>query len=84
MKGNDGRKLTHEQLEFIRTQAVRAVYKDKRSPEEVIKTFGLHRSNIYKWLKLYKEGGWKALLSKKSKGKTPIISEKKKQLYLNF
>jgi transposase len=80
MKGKDGRKLTHEQLEFIRTQAVRAVEKDRRSPEEVIKTFGLHRSNIYKWLKLYKEGGWKALLSKKSKGKTPIVSEKEKTI----
>jgi transposase len=80
MKMTDGRKLSHDQLEYIRTQAVRAVEKDKRSPEEVIITFGLHRSNIYKWLKLYKEGGWKALLSKKSKGRQPIITDKEKKV----
>jgi transposase len=79
MKGTDGRQLTHEQLEFIRTQAVRAVRVDKRSPEEVIKTFGLHRSNIYKWLKLYDKGGWSALKSKKSKGKEPKINDKEKK-----
>ena len=55
MKKLDGRKLTHEQSEYIRMQAVRAVMEDQRSPEEVIKIFGLHRSNIYKWIKQYKE-----------------------------
>jgi len=80
MKLKDGRKLSHEQSEFIRMQAVRAVVIDKRSPEEVIKTFGLHRSNIYKWLKQYKEKGWDALISTKSKGKQPIVSDKEKKV----
>lgn len=85
MKQIDGRKLTHDQLEYIRTQAVRAVEIDKRSPEEVIKTFGLHRANIYKWLSLYKTGGWKALKSSKSEGPKPKLSsseEKKLGLLL--
>ncbi len=79
MKKLDGRKLTHEQSEYIRKQAVRAVVKDKRSPEEVIKTFGLHRSNIYKWLKQHKEGGWKALESSTSAGRIPIVDDKEKK-----
>lgn len=80
MKLTDGRKLNHKQLEYIRIQAVRAVNKDKRSPEEVIKTFGLHRSNIYKWLKLYKEVGIKALVMKKSKGAEPKITDVEKKV----
>jgi transposase len=80
MKTTDGRKLSHEKLEYIRIRAIRAVEKDKRSPEEVIKTFGLHRSNIYKWLKIYKEKGLKGLISKKSTGKQPIVTDKEKRI----
>ena len=75
MKQTDGRKLTHEQLEYVRIQAVRAVVKGKRSPEEVIATFGLHRTNIYKWIKKYNEGGWEALKSSKSAGPKPKLSK---------
>ena len=80
MKKLDGRKLTHEQSEYIRMQAVRAVMEDQRSPEEVIKIFGLHRSNIYKWIKQYKEGGWKSLESKPSTGRIPIVEDKEKKV----
>jgi transposase len=78
MKKKDGRKLTHEQSEYIRTQAVRAVVKGQRSPEEVIETFGMHRSCIYRWLSDFKQGGWKALKSTKAEGKKPIIEKKEK------
>ena len=61
----DGRKLTHEQSEYIRIQAVKAVRKKNQSPEDVIKTFGLHRSNIYNWLKKFDKGGFNALRSTK-------------------
>jgi len=80
MKKNDGRKLTHEQSEYIRMQAVRAVIKDKRSPEKVIKIFGLHRSNIYKWINQHKEGGWKALESRPSTGRIPKVDNKEKKV----
>ncbi len=73
MKNIDGRKLSHEQSEYIRMQAVRAVVKDQRSPEEVIKTFGLHRSCIYRWLSEFQEDGWKSLKSTKAEGKRPIV-----------
>jgi transposase len=74
----DGRKLTHEQSEYIRIQAVKAVRQKKQSPEDVIKTFGLHRSNIYNWLKKFDKGGFGSLRSTKSKGPAPKLSTQQK------
>lgn len=75
----DGRKLTHDQSEYIRIQAVKAVRKKNQSPEDVIKTFGLHRANIYKWLKKYDTGGFEALRSTKASGPESKLSDVKKQ-----
>ena len=83
-KKMDGRKLTHEQSEYIRIQAVKAVRHKKQSPEDVIKTFGLHRANIYKWLKVYDTSGFSGLQSTKSKGPKPRITEKQKQHLYNY
>lgn len=69
----DGRKLTHAQSEYIRIQAVKAVRLQKQSPETVIETFGLHRANIYKWLRKYDRGGFAALHSSKAKGPEPKL-----------
>jgi len=65
---SDGRKMSHEQSEYIRIQAVKAVRINGSSPEEVIKTFGLHRANIYKWLKKYDKEGLDGLKSTRAKG----------------
>ena len=75
----DGRKLTHEQSEYIRIQAVKAVRKNNKSPEDVIKTFGLHRANIYKWLAKYDAGGFSALKSNKAQGPAPKLTEKQRE-----
>lgn len=75
----DGRKLTHAQLEYIRIQAIKAVKEDNKSPEDVINTFGLHRSNIYKWLAKFDEGGYEALKGTKAKGPEPKLSAKQKE-----
>lgn len=80
----DGRKLTHEQSEYIRIQAVKAVRQKNQSPEDVIKTFGLHRSNIYKWLEKYDANGFGALRSAKSKGPAPKLSLKQKERLANY
>lgn len=74
----DGRKLTHEQSEYVRIQAVKAVRLNGSSPEEVIKTFGLHRANIYKWLKKYDEFGVDSLKSKKAGGPQPKLTPQQK------
>lgn len=70
----DGRKLTHEQSEYIRIQAVKMVRLAGSSPEEVIKIFGLHRANIYKWLKKYDQYGIEALKSTRAKGPQPKLT----------
>lgn len=75
MKKSDGRRLSHEVLEAIRIQAVKAVIQRKQSPERVIEVLGFHRSRIYAWLKLYREGGYKALKSSKAKGPEPKINK---------
>lgn len=75
----DGRKLTHAQSEYIRIQAVKQVRMENRSPEEVIKTFGLHRTNIYKWLRLYDAGGFEALKSTKARGPISKLTVKQQQ-----
>jgi transposase len=72
----DGRKLSHSQSEYIRVQAVKQVRLENKSPEEVIKTFGLHRTNIYKWLRWYDAAGFDGLKSSKSKGPAPKMSLK--------
>ena len=80
----DGRKLSHEQSEYIRIQAVKAVRKDNKSPEEVIATFGLHRANIYKWLNKYDKGGFASLKSNKAAGPTPKLSEKQMNILVRL
>lgn len=75
----DGRKLSHSQSEYIRIQSVKLVRLENKSPEEVIKTFGLHRANIYKWLTSYDAKGFDGLKSTKSKGPTPKLTEKQEQ-----
>ena len=72
----DGRTLTHSQSEYIRIQAVKEVRVNGKSPELVINTFGLHRTNIYKWLRQYDTFGFDGLKSSKSLGPTPKLSPK--------
>jgi transposase len=80
----DGRKLSHEQSEYIRIQAVKQVRIENKSPEEVIKTFGLHRANIYKWLAKYDAGGFGSLKSTIAKGPQPKLTEKQQQKLVGY
>jgi transposase len=52
----DGRTLTHEASEAIRKMAVRRVQEGER-PGEVMKSYGLCRTVIYKWLRAARRGG---------------------------
>lgn len=51
----DGRKLSHEKLEEIRFQAVRAV-QDGQSPTEVARSLGLYVNRVFIWLAAYRTG----------------------------
>jgi transposase len=57
-------------------RAVTAVQGGK-SPEDVAISLGIHRTALYKWLALYRNGGWSALRSKPTPGPTPKLDDKK-------
>jgi len=75
----DGRQIDHATLEWMRIRAVEAVVKEKQSPEKVVRWFKLHRTNIYKWLRLFRKGGWGALKSTKAPGPEPKLTQQEKQ-----
>lgn len=75
----DGRQVEHATLEWMRMRAVEAVVKEKESPEKVIGWFKLHRTVIYKWLRLFRKGGWEALKSTKAPGPEPKLTPREKQ-----
>jgi transposase len=82
MKEMDGRKLSHAALEEIRIRAVKRVEAGE-SPEVVIDALGFHRSAIYKWIALYREGGVEALRARKAVGPAPKLDGKQlRQLYM--
>jgi len=74
----DGRTLSHEVSERIRLMAVRRVRAGER-PSEVIGSYGLCRTTIYKWLRVSRRRGEKALASRKASGPTPKLSARQKQ-----
>jgi len=78
MKPIDGRTLSHETSEHIRLLAVRRVRAGER-PSEVIRSFGLCRTTIYKWLRADRRGGEPALRSRKAPGPRSKLSARQKQ-----
>lgn len=82
MRKTDARKLDHQTLEDMRIRAVKSVQSGK-SPEEVAVVFDVHRTALYKWLALYRDGGWQALKSKPTPGARPKIDGKKLEWVFN-
>ena len=74
----DGRTLTHEQSEYIRESAIQR-YKEGEKPSEIIRSYGLNRTTIYKWIKIAKNEGLEGLKSTKGTGRPPKISDSQKQ-----
>jgi len=54
----DGRTLDHKTLEHLRITAVRRVVEDGEAPATVMKSLGLCRTSIYRWLRCYEQDGW--------------------------
>ena len=73
----DGRTLTHETSETIRMMAVRRVREGER-PSEVMRSYGLCRTTIYRWLRAAKRGGERALKARKHPGPQPRLSARQK------
>ena len=74
----DGRGLSHETSETIRQMAVRRVHEGE-CPSEVIKSYGLCRTSIYRWLRAEIRGGPAALQSRKASGPPCKLTAREKQ-----
>lgn len=72
---DDGRKIPDEVMFYIRVMAVHAVRMLGQSPEDVIKTFNFNRHCIYRWLKIFDEGGYSALESAMPPGAEPLVTD---------
>jgi transposase len=73
----DGRTLSHETSQTIRLMAVRRV-REGESPSAVVKSYGLCRTTIYKWLRAAKRGGERALQARRHPGRAPALTSKQK------
>ena len=82
MKKDDARRLDHKTLEELRIRTVKKIQSGE-SPEVIAKTLGIHRTTIYGWLALYRNGGWGALKSKPTPGAKPKIDGKKMEWVFN-
>ena len=74
----DGRTLSHETSEKIRIMAVRRVREGER-PSDVIRSYGMCRTTIYRWLRAARRGGEKGLAARKSPGPNPKLTKRQKQ-----
>jgi transposase len=72
----DGRKLDHQTSEHLRMMAVRRVVEEGERPSEVMRSMGLHRTSVYRWLKTYSKSGYEGLKSTKAQGPEPKLTEK--------
>lgn len=74
----DGRTLSHETLEHIRIMAVRRVEAGEK-PSAVMASYGMCRTDIYRWLRAARKGGEAALKARKAAGPVPKLTAKQKQ-----
>ena len=74
----DGRTLSHETSETIRIMAVHRV-REGEAPSEVMNSYGLCRTTIYRWLRAHRRGGEAALKSRPSPGRPCKLTHREKQ-----
>jgi transposase len=74
MERIDGRSLDHDTLEHLRRLAVQRVQCGEK-PSEVMRSLGFCRTSIYKWLRAYRKRGEQGLVSSKSEGPAPKLSD---------
>ena len=71
-----GRRRDHGTSEHLRVMAVRRVVEDGERPSEVMRSMGLNRGSIHRWLNTYKESGCEGLKATKAQGPRHKLSER--------
>jgi transposase len=72
----DARKIPDDVMCYMRKLAVRAIVEENFSPKSVLEVFGIsRRTAVYRWLKLFEQGGYTELETKKAPGSRPEITE---------
>jgi len=64
MEAQDARKLSPAAQEDLRYRVVRAVVDEGMSKAEAVRTFGVSKTAVFKWIKAFREGGERALKGK--------------------
>ena len=68
----DGRRLDHATLTELRKRGVAAVQSGE-TPEHVAAALGINLRTLYRWLALYRRGGWGQLDARKRGGRPPKL-----------
>ena len=71
----DARSLDHKTLEALRRRGVESVQKGEH-PSDVARILGVKLQVVYKWLAMYRAGGWDALRAKTIPGRPRKVSAK--------
>jgi hypothetical protein len=66
------RALNHATLTELRKRGVAAVQSGE-SPTQVAAALGVHRRSLFRWLALYRRGGWDQLDARKRGGRPPKL-----------
>ena len=80
MKNTRIRKLREKARFNLRKDALTLVFSCK-SPAEVAKIFGCHRSAIWQWLRMYRNTGLEGLKSRKSGAPSKLSDDQKKEIF---
>jgi len=68
MPKRDARALDHATLEELRVRAVERVQAGE-SPPDLARILGVRRESVYRWVAMYRAGGWHALRAKPIPGR---------------
>ena len=71
----DLRSLSHEALEHLRIHSVKRV-QDGEPAVNVARSIGTRPEVVYKWLAMYRAGGWHALRAIPIPGRPPLLDER--------
>ena len=68
----DARKLDHKTLTELRKRAIASVHQGQ-NPDAVARALGVNLRTIFRWLALYRSGGWGKLDARKRGGRPPKL-----------